>query len=52
MRENLRPGEKFPDIELPNQDGVLTKLSSLSGRMRSSCLLEELTAAQQRRPHC
>jgi peroxiredoxin len=32
MRENLRPGEKFPDIELPNQDGVLTKLSSLMGR--------------------
>jgi hypothetical protein len=31
MRENLRPGEKFPDIELPNHDGVLTKLSSLMG---------------------
>jgi peroxiredoxin len=29
MRENLRPGEKFPDIELPNQDNKLTKLSSL-----------------------
>ena len=31
MRENLRPGEKFPDIELPSQDGELTKLSSLMG---------------------
>ena len=31
MRKNLRPGEKFPDIELPNQDGELTKLSSLMG---------------------
>jgi peroxiredoxin len=29
MRENLRPGEKFPDIELPNQDENLTRLSSL-----------------------
>ena len=29
MRENLRPGGKFPDIELPNEDEVLTKLSSL-----------------------
>ena len=29
MRENLRPGEKFPDIELPNHDRVQTKLSSL-----------------------
>jgi peroxiredoxin len=31
MRENLRPGEKFTDIELPNQDAELTKLSSLMG---------------------
>jgi peroxiredoxin len=29
MRENLRPGERFPDIELPNQDGEATKLSGL-----------------------
>ena len=29
MRENLRPGEKFPDIELPNQDDKLTQLSDL-----------------------
>ena len=29
MRENLSPGKEFPDIELPNQDGVATKLSSL-----------------------
>jgi peroxiredoxin len=29
MRETLRPGEKFPDIELPNQNGELTKLSGL-----------------------
>ena len=31
MRPNLRPGEKFPDFELPNQDGEPTKLSSLMG---------------------
>ena len=31
MQENLRPGERFPDIELPNQDGAATKLSSLMG---------------------
>jgi peroxiredoxin len=31
MRPNLRPGEKFPDFELPNQDGERTKLSSLMG---------------------
>ncbi len=31
MRENLRPGEKFPNIELPNQYEDLTKLSSLAG---------------------
>ena len=31
MRENLRPGRQFADIELPNQDGDLTKLSSLMG---------------------
>jgi peroxiredoxin len=30
MRENLRPGEPFPDIELPNQDEAATKLSSLA----------------------
>jgi peroxiredoxin len=29
MRETLRPGEKFPDIELLNQNEELTKLSSL-----------------------
>lgn len=29
MRKNLRAGERFPDIELPNHDGQLTKLSSL-----------------------
>lgn len=29
MQENLRPGAQFPDIELPNQDEQLTKLSSL-----------------------
>ena len=26
---DLRPGERFPDIELPNQDGEATKLSGL-----------------------
>jgi peroxiredoxin len=31
MRENLRPGEKFPDFELPSEAGQLTKLSSLMG---------------------
>ena len=31
MRENLKPGGEFPDIELPNQEGELTKLSSLMG---------------------
>jgi len=31
MRENLRPGEKFPDIELPDQSGEPTRLSSLMG---------------------
>jgi hypothetical protein len=29
MRENLRPGEKLPDIELVNQDGEPTRLSRL-----------------------
>jgi len=29
MQDNLRPGETFPDIELPGDDGKLTKLSSL-----------------------
>ena len=31
MRENLQPGETFPDIELSNQDELATKLSSLMG---------------------
>ena len=31
MRDNLTPGEQFPDIELPNHDGAPTKLSSLMG---------------------
>jgi peroxiredoxin len=31
MRENLKPGEKFPDIELPNEDGKQAKLSDLMG---------------------
>ena len=31
MRHDLRPGEKFPDIELPNQDGKPTKLSKMMG---------------------
>lgn len=29
MREYLRLGSKFPDIELPNQDKEVTRLSSL-----------------------
>ena len=29
MRDNLRPGEKFPDFELPGDDEKLAKLSSL-----------------------
>lgn len=31
MRKNLRAGEPFPDIELPNHEGEPTKLSSLMG---------------------
>jgi peroxiredoxin len=31
MRPNLRAGEQFPDIELPNHEGKPTKLSSVSG---------------------
>jgi peroxiredoxin len=31
MRTNLRPGQRFPDIELPNHEGQPTKLSSLAG---------------------
>jgi peroxiredoxin len=31
MRKNLRAGEQFPDIELPNHQGEQTKLSSLIG---------------------
>ena len=30
MRESLRPGEQFPDIELPNHDGDPTRISSLA----------------------
>lgn len=29
MRDDLRPGNKFPDIELPNQDKEVVRLSSL-----------------------
>jgi len=29
MRDDLRPGNKFPDIELPNHDKEVVKLSSL-----------------------
>jgi hypothetical protein len=29
MRENLLPAEKFPDIELVNENDELTKISSL-----------------------
>jgi peroxiredoxin len=29
MRDDLRPGSKFPDIELPDQSGDVVKLSSL-----------------------
>ncbi len=28
MREHLKPGAEFPDIELPNQDDEPTRLSS------------------------
>jgi peroxiredoxin len=31
MRDNLRPGEQFPDIELPNDEGKPTRLSGLMG---------------------
>jgi peroxiredoxin len=29
MRDDLRPGSMFPDIELPNHNGEHVKLSSL-----------------------
>lgn len=29
MRDDLKPGNKFPDIELPNQDKETVKLSAL-----------------------
>jgi peroxiredoxin len=29
MREDLRVGNKFPDLELPDQDGKQQKLSEL-----------------------
>ena len=29
MRDDLQPGNPFPDFELPNQDGTLVKLSDL-----------------------
>ena len=29
MKENLRPGEEFPDIELPSDEGEVVKLSSI-----------------------
>jgi hypothetical protein len=29
MRDNLRPGQRFPDIELANENEEVTKLSSL-----------------------
>jgi peroxiredoxin len=29
MREELRPGNRFPDIELPDQDDRIVQLSSL-----------------------
>ena len=29
MRDDLRPGQMFPDIELPDQDGERRKLSTL-----------------------
>ena len=31
MQKDLRPGGRFPDIELPDHDGVPTKLSALIG---------------------
>jgi peroxiredoxin len=29
---NLKVGDKFPDIELPDQDGQVVKLSDLVGK--------------------
>lgn len=29
MRDDLRPGNVFPDLELPNAEGEVVKLSSL-----------------------
>ena len=29
MREDLKPGNPFPDLSLPNQDGELVQLSRI-----------------------
>lgn len=29
MHQDLRPGEKFPDVELPNQDKEVVRLSGI-----------------------
>jgi peroxiredoxin len=29
MREDLRPGQRFPDLELPNHDEQVVRLSRL-----------------------
>jgi peroxiredoxin len=31
MSNKLKPGATFPDYELPDQDGVLQRLSALQG---------------------
>ncbi len=31
MREDLKPGNPFPDFRLPNQDGTEVSLSDLMG---------------------
>ncbi len=31
IREDLQPGNPFPDFELPDQDGAVRKLSELMG---------------------
>jgi len=39
MKENLRPGEEFPDIELPSHEDEVVNLSSIiRGFPTASCL--------------
>ncbi len=41
MRLDLAPGNRFPDVELPDDSGHYRKLSELAGGIPSSSTLEE-----------